>query len=357
MPELALNLFPKIMNKKYDIEELLTSWGHEQRQSPTNEGVLKAEMLSKSSPSFLGEQSHHHIAWLPLVFTGLALLILIINPVQNNFSAPKVGVPSEDFVQRSFDRESKTVVAPEQDYYYKYQSLGIPISDDREFLKRYYNSTLQTRNVESLTNKVRTVIRGFDGRIDSLNSSGEWGYVDFVVPASRFEAFQMEIKSLVGSKFYTEQVSIQNLLPEKQLIEKDKKQAEENVHQLRSSRKQLIGNYNKTISKLQSELNSDNKELIEAQIANENKIHDQKLSSLNAKIRDSETILENIKEQDKNLIDNVATVQGTISIDKISIWEMVEAYLPGSNFFWIFLAVALGTYLWHRRTSRAPIIW
>ena len=56
-----------------------------------------------------------------------------------------------------------------------------------------------------------------------------------------------------------------------------------------------------------------------------------------------------MKTQDKALLDDVATVNGTVSIRWISLWEMIQLYLPGYWIPAIFAALAFLSYLRDRR--------
>jgi Ca2+/Na+ antiporter len=93
------------------------------------------------------------------------------------------------------------------------------ISDTREFLKTSYASEIKTRDVSDTVKDVKNSVKGADGRIDSLESSEKYGYISFVVPKSKFEAFRDEIESLTHEKLYTEDISSKNLLTQKQGIE------------------------------------------------------------------------------------------------------------------------------------------
>ena len=90
-----------------------------------------------------------------------------------------------------------------------------------------------------------------------------------------------------------------------------------------------------------------------ASLANENKNYQAKLSSFDNEIRKNEEYLASINEQDRNLLDTVATVRGTVSFNWISLWEIVDLYLPGSLVSWGLIAAAVIAYLWQRRS--API--
>ncbi|MEQ1500536.1 MAG: hypothetical protein ABL917_04180, partial [Parcubacteria group bacterium] len=94
-------------------------------------------------------------------------------------------------------------------YPYPYPNPAVPVSDTREFLKTYYSAYMRTRNVQSLTNRVETVVRGYDGRIDNQSSSEKYGSVSFAMPQGKFSAFRAELESLIGSRFININISSQ----------------------------------------------------------------------------------------------------------------------------------------------------
>ena len=55
-----------------------------------------------------------------------------------------------------------------------------------------------------------------------------------------------------------------------------------------------------------------------------------------------------IVKQDESLMEDVATVSGTVSLRYISLWEMLQLYLPGYTIPAIFALLALGS-LWRDR--------
>lgn len=168
------------------------------------------------------------------------------------------------------------------DYYpYPYPNSDVPVSDTREFLKVYYNASMLTRNVLSLTRRVEESVRGYGGRIDQESSSQKYGYLSFVLPQSKYNEFRAELESLVGSRFLTLNISSQNLLSQKVSIEEQQKQG--------------------------------------------------------------------VETQDATLLANVATVNGTVSIQWISFWDIALLYLPGYWIPTIFVVLALLSFTRDRR--------
>jgi hypothetical protein len=99
------------------------------------------------------------------------------------------------------------------------------------------------------------------------------------------------------------------------------------------------------------ELLKKNSELA-ARLSNENSQYADNLYSYNSQIRNNESNLTELAKQDQNVIDTAATVRGTISLSWISIWEIIDLYIPlhWLAIFFIILAVIL--YFIHRRKNR-----
>ena len=271
-----------------------------------------------------------------------------------------------------------SMVAPEY-YPYPYGGEEVPVTDTREFLKRDYNATMRTREVPELARRIETTVRGYDGRIDQVSSSPKSGYVGFVVPASKFEDFRTELESLVNRRFITVNISSQNLLPQKQNIEEQQKSVEKSLAELRSEHKKIVSAHTSVVGVIQSKIDANAREQsslrseitndpnrqaqissrvnvlayeranLDTDLAKENSAYSNKINSIDAQIKNMEAILTAVKEQDQDLLDSVATVRGNISIQWISLWEIVHLYLPG---FWIpaiLIIAALISYFWNRR--------
>lgn len=262
----------------------------------------------------------------------------------------------------------------------------IPVTDTREFLKMDYNARLKTRDVQGLVRRAETIVRGKDGRVDQTSSASKYGYVGFVIPAEKFDEFRDEIESLVNARFLEVNITSQNLLPQKLSIEEQQKQYESNLASLQANRKQLIATHNSLIASLQVQIDDNAYELnqlklqatledlsyearmqnsarqqtlttqqanLKLRIATENSNYSNQLRSTDQQIEYAQANITSTKKQDQNLLDSVATVRGTIAFNWISVWDIVELYLPG---YWIpgILALAsLVAYLWHQRRGKA----
>src|SRR3989338_7848301 len=258
--------------------------------------------------------------------------------------------------------------------YYPYPSPDVPVTDTREFLKIYYNASLRTRDVPGTTRRVETTVRGYDGRIDQQSSSEKYGYVSFALPQSKYDAFRTELESLVGSRFLTVNISSQNLLSQKVSIEEQQKQADATLAEYKAARQRLVNTHTSTVRSLQAQIDADVQELaslraqtqtydiqiriqslsnelstLRAQLANENTSYSVQLKNADANIKYAEDWRTAVQKQDTALMDNVATVSGSVSIRWISLWEMAQLYLPRYCIPGIFAVLAFCSYLWDRR--------
>ena len=270
-----------------------------------------------------------------------------------------------------YEGTDSAAIAPD---YYPYPDGDIPATDTREFLKIGYNAQILTRRVEELTRRVETIVRGYDGRIDQMSSAHRFGYVRFVVPASQFDLFRDEIESLVGSRFIDVEISSQNLLPQKISIEERQKLVEDNLESLKNERATLVATHESTIKSLQAQVDGQTAMLSDlneqppsaerdlkvqqleavlidyrSRIENENFSHTRKLASLDARIKDAETIVTAVKNDDQKLLDSVATLEGTISLRFVSLWDIARLYLPGYSIPAILAVLTVISFFYERR--------
>jgi len=397
-----------MFNKK--IHNTFKNWGKSKIEIPLNNEILKSKILERVSDRTekVLSPTKHNQPWLSYAFTAMAILTFVINsgtlPVGeltksntmygtdsgNSMMQPALPtVPAEknQSVEYSSGVASNGMMVPVKDMvvydqYYPYPEQKNPnITDIREFSKIYYNSTLQTREVNEMTSRVETVVRGFGGRVDSSSSGKKSGYVSFVIPKNRLESFKNEIEGLVGARFYIEQTSTENLLPQKQAIEQSLEQIKTNLKNLKAERDQIIKTHNQNISgyygridfinseisKLNTEYNTANPTrkaeilmrldqlkneviAIQKEITNENKNYQTKKSNIDNSIKYTEESLGYTQKQDENLKYEIETVSGTISLNWISLWDMADAYLPGALIGWVLLLLAVVSFWWYRRS-------
>ncbi|MES2088343.1 MAG: DUF4349 domain-containing protein [Patescibacteria group bacterium] len=262
-----------------------------------------------------------------------------------------------------------------------YYNPDVPVTDTREFLKVYYNAYMRSRDVQALTHRVETTVRGYDGRIDQESSSEKYGSVSFAVPQSKYDAFRAELEGLVGRRFITVNVSSQNLLPQKLSIEEQQKQADTQLADYKTTRQKIVTTHAGVVQSIQARIDADEKQLamlraqtstpqIEAQIvsfsndllslkqqlAKESASYTSQLANIDTNIKYAQEWVEKVKTQDKTLLDNVATVTGTVSIQWISLWEIALLYLPGYWIPSIFAALTILSFLWDRRRFKAVVV-
>jgi hypothetical protein len=419
-------------NIKKTISEHLALWGKANRQiSPRNES-LKSEILAKAQiPIMEIARSRRSIPWFSFALAATALLVLFISPrvtKQNpapaglqNIENPKAEnsidrrrMTEEYFRQKldmwgfdysqplgnrkpPLDKEASDYRTPLYANKPAEQRKSVLLSevakgkadlkeDTREFLKTSYNGYARCRHIGEFSQRIQVSIRGYGGRIDSTSSSERYGYINFAVPADKFDAFKNEIKYLFGERFYSEHIQTENLLPQKQSIEDQQQDTQNNLDRLRRERNGLRKSHEHKVASINSEIDAVAAEIASLQrevpddwigrmnIANRirelqkksidlsNRLHNENdsfagnLYSYTIQIRGNEGNLANLDKQDQNLIKTVATVRGVITLSWISIWEVIDSYIPLYWFAIFLMALAVIFYFIHRRKNRAIAI-
>jgi len=265
----------------------------------------------------------------------------------------------------SFNSSSKGIgssIMPSASYddSYGYQNQRPSIKDTREFLKTNYDATIKTRDVSDVVKQVKNIVKGADGRVDQFNSSLKYGRVSFVVAKSKFDAFKDEVESITHKKLYTESISSQNLLGEKQGIEGQIVDANQSLDSLIAQRTELTNTHNKTVGVFNKEMTRINGELAtirtsinlekntqilvslhnqeaslveqyayqKQKLTEENKSYASKKESFDAMISNASNNLTSINKQDGQFMDNIETVNGYVSVEWISLWEMAVIFSP-----------------------------
>ena len=275
-------------------------------------------------------QFPRYVSWLTIILALLAIgtFIAISNPGTHYVTPMGIrgGVPS------SVGGAGSPMSAPMMDtsVYYPYPNPNpnVPVTDTREFMKVNYSAAMRTGDVPGLARRVETTVRGFVGRIDQESSSDQYGYVTFAVPQSKYDAFRTELESLVGSRFLSVSVSSQNLLPQKVSIEEQQKQADTSLAGYVASRKQLVSAHTAAVLALQARTDA----AAQQELASENASYAAQLRIVDANIKSAQDWQKAVRTQDQKLLDSVATVTGTVSIQWISLWDTILLYLPG---YWI----------------------
>lgn len=251
------------------------------------------------------------------------------------------------------------------------------ISDTREFLKVNYSANISTRDVSRVVRQVKGAVREVEGRVDSENSSEKRGRVSFVVPKSKFEKFRDEIESITHKKLYTETVSSQNLLSQKQDLEQQMESAESILSRLEQQKKDLDAQHKKTIDTInrdlgsvQSRLSAVRKEVASIQdearlsvlrseegtlvtrqqalLANrnrENNSYDADSANLTNQINQANQNIEQVGKQDEVFAGNIETVSGYVTVEWVSLWKLAVIFSPVHPAIVIAALVLVGWYV------------
>ncbi len=316
----------------------------------------------------------HIVIFLIVVFLGLRYLVL---PFLSNTTgigpgsgAMRMGSSqSADSAGGSFMPRFPDIYPGNQTSSYK---------DTREFLKTNYSAQIRTRDVSDIMKDVKNSVKGADGRIDSINVSDKYGYVNFVVPKSNFDTFKDEIESLVHEKLITISESSTNLLSQKQQIETDATNIQNNLTSLEKAKADLttkhnqkIASLNNQIAALQAQVNAKQAEIdaattapqkatlqneqqnynsqrqvLEQQKASENSSYTIQNKNYDSQITATKNNQTNNVKQDGQFTDNIETVNGSINVTWINIWNIVKIFSPvHPTLIVIILALALIFYL------------
>jgi len=307
-----------------------------------------------------------YISWSTIVFTLLAIVTFfaVSNPSLQYATRMGFGGGIVNYSEKSLPPNagggapmmdnSVTSRLMRPDYY---PNPEVPITDTREFLKTYYKASMQTRDVSALTRRVETTVRGYDGRIDNESSAEKYGYVSFVLPQAKYETFRAELESLVSSRFLKVNISSQNLLSQKVGIEEQQKQADSKLANYMTARQKIVNAHASTVRAIQVQIDdtsvtSNERISLEKLLANENASYARNLSNADANIKYAQDWVKGVQTQDAILLANVATVNGSVSIQWISLWNMVRAYLPGYWIPSIFAVLAVLSFMNDRRRFR-----
>src|SRR3989344_4018058 len=305
-----------------------------------------------------------YVSWLTIVLALLAIVTFFAISDTSVQYVTRMGfgggvVYSED---KAVPMDSGVTSAPSAgmmrpDYYpYPYPNPDVPVTDTREFLKIYYNASMQTRDVPALTRRVETTVRGYDGRIDNESSAEKYGYVSFALPQAKYDSFSTELEGLVGSRFIKVNISSQNLLSQKVSIEEQQKQADTALADYKATRQKIVNAHASTLQSLQAKIDatsatSSERASLEQQLVNENASYTRNLSNADANIKYAQDWQKGVQTQDATLLANVATVNGTVSIQWISLWDIALLYLPGYWIPTILAVLALLSFSSDRRRS------
>ena len=284
-----------------------------------------------------------------------------------------VNVSSTSMPTSEFPR----VVVPPPPYYDK-AGQESSIKDTREFMKTSYSANLKTRDVPSVVTSVKNIVKGADGRVDDIYSSERSGRIGFVVPKSNFEQFKSEVEAVVHRKLYFETISSTNLLSQKQNIEAQTTDVLTALQSLKSQKASLDDKHTRTVATINRDLLSIQSQIIvvrqliatttdqnqmsalrsqESNLANRESALKQNLSAENYtysvqstnlanQISNQNNNLTNITKVDTQFTNNIETVNGNISVNWVSLWELATIFSPISPvIIIIILAIILWIYL------------
>jgi hypothetical protein len=269
---------------------------------------------------------------------------------------PTPGVPTS---VRTYENTTVSSGSSLGNVYYSNSTVST-ISDTREFNKVSYSGNIRTREVEDIAKKVTALVHAAGGRVDNSSASEYSAYISFVLPKSNFESFQSDIVSLVNPKLYTKYINQNNLLNQKQNIETNQADnatqiaaTEKQKSDLTTSHKKTLASYNASLIQVKNQLVYINTQLQKAtntsdiedlkgqqknflslqssynsDIAQENSSYNTSLNSYNASLEYLNKNKTDLVKTDQKFTEDVETVNGTISINHISLWQLFDVYSP-----------------------------
>lgn len=336
--------------------------------------------------------SKRKLIWGSVILVAFLLIAAwgVLSIISNTFNINSTGsnvmpiLPSQ-----GFSNSIAPEMMPPSNYDdYRYQDQNSSISDTREFLKTSYESTIKTRNVSDVVKEVKNIVKGADGRVDEFNSSEKYGTVRFVVAKSKFEAFKDEIEGITHKKLYTESISSQNLLTEKQGIEGQILDANQSLDSLISQRTELTNNHTKMVSAINKELSKINDELVKVRatisvekdtqilaslrsqetswvgqqsyqkkkLSDENSSYTSKLQNFDAMINNASNNLTDANKKDIKFGDKIETVNGYVSAQWVSLWDMAVIFSPIHPTWIIIILIILGFVIFRKRMPKVELV-
>ena len=391
----------------HNLPELLEQWGKREQCLPPHHETLKATILNTTvtERATLEHSTFGRRPWLTIICASLAVIVFFVS---RNITPPIVSPLSSVVPMNRLDSVNQGVEDLGIQYaQYPMQATGLsytdfpapirylnsaiktidglfhpaPVSDTREFLKTDYHATIQTRQAEELARRIQTMVRGYGGRIDSASVDPRFGDISFVLPKTSLEAFRDELKTLTPARFLTEAVRMDNLLPQKRVIEESTDETNQTLAILKRDRQTLVNSHNKIIAGWQQRLaiiaetgraldqeliNSPSQQYeiearknellveqrgLEQQLVQENVRFNSRLNGFDVQTRNVKTQLSSLEKQDQSVLDTVATVQGSVSLRWISLFGITNLYLP---YYWpslFLLILGVITYFSYRRRN------
>lgn len=382
------------MNKYNSIDEQMKAWGREARQLPTDNETLKQNLLSAVRPvqnQAPVKQSRPFFYRFAILATAtVAVLFVMANPRLFRNAAERTGQVyhgssvEEDLglsygAATGLGTTEKNLVERIMD---SVQTEKVEL-DTREYMDTSYYATINTRDVKKISDQTKTIIRGHFGRIDSISEQPKSARISFSLPKTELDRMVLELKDLVPEKMYLETIYADNRLSEKQNIETDTGNTLDELSRLQTQRATTVASYDKQLSAAQSRIDSFTRSLntnyaLRAATTNTVKLAEinveinrltanrasaeqdyrniksrvnKELTTIDTNINRQNTQLNNLGEKDDELMTDVETVTGSVNIQWISYWGILNTYVPMRPVI-IFLIIAAAIYLLFRRRPR-----
>lgn len=400
------------------ISDSFARWGKKEQKLPANNDTLKQNILNAVRPTMTETtKSKFRFRW---VFMTLVPALAILLMIQYNktptayesstsyleksslsdtgdlgsmgMTASNLGLKQEEnsFLEKVVDkismpRTEPMMIAP-PDYYNESKD----ITDTREYLKTNFSLRISTRKVEKNYTRIKTIIRGHGGRIDDSKLTQKYASLNFVVPKSSYDDFAEEVKSLFPEKFITLSENTTNLLGQKQNIEEQTESTSALLEDLEQHHESLVKTHTEKVASLEKEINRLNgivysfiqqrknipvTNTVEIQKINdqinyytrlhktqnqllneENNFYYNSIFQLDQQITAEENRLTELNNQNTNLLNNVETVDGTITIQWVNLFEIVNLYIPVyKTIIIVCILIIIGYFLFGRKQKEIEL--
>lgn len=387
------------MTKYNSIDEQMSAWGREAQRLPADNEILKQNLLSAVRPiqnQAPIKQSRPFLYRFAVLATAtVAILIVMANPRLFKNSSEQGGqtvYESSGEANLGLTYGTATGLGAEDDNLVEKVARTMKSAvletdtlqlDTREFMDTSYYATINTRDVQKISDQTKTIIRGHFGRIDSISEQPKFARISFSLPKTELDRMILELKNLVPEKMYLETIYADNRLSEKQNIETDTGNAVDELSRLQAERSATIASYDKQLDAAQARIDSlarslntnyslrsattntvklaeidaeinrlaENRASAERDYRNTKSRESKELTAIDKKIDRQNTQLDNLGEQDNRLMTDVETVTGSINIQWVSCWSILNTYIPIRPVL-ILMIIASAIYLVFKRRPR-----
>lgn len=234
-----------------------------------------------------------------------------------------------------------------------YDQLKSDITDTREFIKKSFSATIKTRDVEAVARKTEILIESVGGRIDSSNINtdentyyGPSANFSFVIPKDNLNKFQDELRTYTWARLYSQNISSQNLLGEKQDLEASRKYTNTEIDKIAKDKDAVKSRYYKDYNILKSQLVAKQAELtvikneelyktlsididmLNGRISALTQNFKKDMTALGASLEDQNQIIDNLDVADTKFNNKIETVEGNIYVQSVSAWDILNIYSP-----------------------------